>query len=303
MKTILKIIGIVLAVICSICLLVSLLVTHSIFAASDILSDNRTDKILKSLDMNYILKDEDDNKTTIYRKIDKIAGDLELTEEDKVKIVNSNGFKTIFAAFIDGAKSSYIYGETEYVLSEIDIVNLVNINLDDMLKDVSVEIPLETREKLREKTIGELSKIASDLPSSISLYRNYSYLKYVRDIFDIKLKLEAIGVIAGLILLTILFTWGIGRGLKYSGITIMISSLLVILFGGFIILVFSYVLKNISLFANYVSLLKPTLKEIGLVFVSNGIIGLGISIIMLVVASIISQRKEKRLEQGTILAN
>ncbi len=303
MKTVLKIIGIVLAVICSICLLASLLVTHSIFAASDILSDNRTDKILKSLDMNYILKDEEDNKTTLYRKIDKIAGDLELTEEDKIKIVHSNGFKAIFEAFIDGAKSSYIYGETEYVLSEIDIVNLVNINLDDMLKDVSVEIPLETREKLREKTIDELSKIASDLPSSISLYRNYSYLKYVRDIFDIKLKLEAIGVIAGLILLTILFTWGIGRGLKYSGITIMISSLLVILFGGFIILVFSYVLKNISSFANYVSLLKPTLKEIGLVFVSNGIIGLGISIIMLVVASIISQRKEKRLEQGTILAN
>ncbi len=303
MKTVLKIIGIVLAVICSICLLASLLVTHSIFAASDILSDNRTDKILKSLDMNYILKDEEDNKTTLYRKIDKIAGDLELTEEDKIKIVHSNGFKAIFEAFIDGAKSSYIYGETEYVLSEIDIVNLVNINLDDMLKDVSVEIPLETREKLREKTIDELSKIASDLPSSISLYRNYSYLKYVRDIFDIKLKLEAIGVIAGLILLTILFTWGIGRGLKYSGITIMISSLLVILFGGFIILVFSYVLKNISSFANYVSLLKPTLKEIGLVFVSNGIIGLGISIIMLVVASIILQRKEKRLEQGTILAN
>ena len=101
MKTVLKIIGIVLAVICSICLLVSLLVTHSIFAADDILSDNRTDKILKSLDMNYILKDEEDNKTTLYRKIDKIAGDLELTEEDKIKIVHSNGFKAIFEAFIE----------------------------------------------------------------------------------------------------------------------------------------------------------------------------------------------------------
>ena len=65
--------------------------------------------------------------------------------------------------------------------------------------------------------------------------------------------LQLLGVIVLAVVLISVFTWGIGSGLKFSGITTLISSILIIFLGLFVLTVSSYILNNISMFHNYIS--------------------------------------------------
>ncbi len=303
MKGVLKTIGSILAFILCVGMLIAELTVSLAFSINNLSSDAKIDEMLGKLNMNYMLRDENDNETPAYKRINRVFRDAELTEADEEKIVNSRAFKKLLKLLVVGVKETYLYGEKDVVLTRFGASDLVDSNLDEVLTSLSVSFNLSEREKIYNSTKDELYRVSDDLSSLAKSYHEHSYSKYIKYILDMSTILKLLGVIVLAVVLISVFTWGIGSGLKFSGITTLISSILIIFLGLFVLTVSSYILNNISMFHNYISLLRPIIKEVGLVFISSGLISLGVSIVMLVIANIFIQNKEKRIRQGTLFAS
>ena len=218
-------------------------------------------------------------------------------------LVNSTGFKNIIKELAMGIRNKYIYNSKEYALYQEEIESLVEANIDNMIANTQIKISQEDRNELVKIANNGIYDLVLSLPSMDEAWEKYPQLKYVQMIFDIKTKIAVITSVIVLTLLIALVTWNIGKGLKYSGIITIIVSFLVILTGLVTSFIVSYILRYIPSIEGYLSILKPVLKEIGLVFISNGLITFGVSIIMLILASLIIKKAERKEEQGIILVN
>lgn len=303
MKTVLKIIGGIFAFIFCLVILCVELVGHGVFGLNNVAHEKKMSKIIDSTNISYLLEDEDGNKTKFYKEIEKSTKEINLKENEINGLINSTGFKNILKKIAIGMKEEYIYNSQEYALSEEEITDLVNANIDNMIANINRQISPEDREVLLELAKKKITELVENLPSFDEVRNNYPKLKYTNTLLDIKLKLAIIGAVVILTLLISLVTWSFSTGLKCSGIVTAITSFIVIIVGLIISLVLSYILHNIPTFESYVSVLKSALKEVGLVFIFDGLITLGVSVIMLIIASLLAQKAERKEEQGTILAN
>lgn len=302
MKTFFKIIGGIFAFIFCICILFVELVTHSIFAINTTFSERKINKIIDSVNMNYLLEDEDGIKTPIYKNIIDKTNITNLTEDEIEKIIASQGFKNIIKKIINTNAKNILYGD-QLVITENEIDKLVNDNIDNMISSINKKIDLDTRDLLKDVIKSEVIDVVNNIPDAEKINESYPQIVELKTIFRLSTKIELILTIIVLTILISLFTWSSSNGLKYSGITTMIASFIVILFGLFVAFVFSYVLNTMPDFTNYVSLFKPILKKIGMIFVFGGLTSFGISIIMLIFGNLLAIKAEKKKEQGTILAN
>lgn len=302
MKTFFKIIGGIFAFIFCICILFVELVTHSIFAINTTFSERKINKIIDSVNMNYLLEDEDGIKTPIYKNIIDKTNTTNLTEDEIEKIIASQGFKNIMKKIINTNAKNILHGE-QVVITDEEIDTLVNDNIDNMISSINKKIDLSSRDLLKEVIKNEVKNVVDSIPDAEKINESYPQIVELKTIFRLSTKIELILTIIVLTILISLFTWSSSNGLKYSGITTMIASFIVILFGLFVAFVFSYVLNTMPDFTNYVSFFKPILKKIGMIFVFGGLTSFGISIIMLIFGNLLAIKAEKKKEQGTILAN
>ena len=172
--------------------------------------------------------------TQVIDEMYSLASQFSVSEDVVDKIIDSDVTKEIIGESVGNLTDYVINGKKTKVLSADDIYDLINNNLDDMLKSSDMTLDDGQKEKFLREIKKQLPDIVSVIPTSDEL-SNYSYeLEQVQEIFSNETKvILCICLVISMVIVIVIkrknFEWCINLGvaLLISGLIIMGLALVV----------------------------------------------------------------------------
>lgn len=165
-----------------------------------------------------------------------LASQFSVSEEVVDSIIDSKITKQIIGDAVGDLTDYVINGKEAKAFSEDDVYNLINDNLDDILKASNVSLDDGQKEKFLREIKKQLPDIVEVIPTSESLANsghNFE-INLIQEFFSTKVKvLLCVGLIVSGAIVVIIgrknFEWcaNLGVALLISGLVIMGSSLLI----------------------------------------------------------------------------
>lgn len=223
-----------------------------------------------------------------------LASQFSVSDEVVDSIIDSKITKQIIGEAVGNVTDYVVNGKDTKALSEDDVYNLINDNLDDILKASNVTLDEGQKEKFLREVKKQIPDIVEVIPTSESLVENGygSEIVFVQDVFstNTKIILCVLLVVSGLIVIIIKrknFEW-----CANLGVTLLISSLVILGMGLLMpeFLVDMIGTTDLSLFASSiaVSLSRPIMY--------SGIGILVLSIILLIFYKVMESRSYRKIK-------
>ncbi len=283
-----KIIKTSLAFISTICVSVLLVITTCIFCVSSFANKENITKKMKKTDLlteikkikNSGAKNSNSKLTNAINDMYSLASQFNVDEKVVDAIIDSKITKEIIGDAIGNLTDYAINGKNTKMLSEQDTYNLINNNLDDILKEQNITLTDSQKEKFLREIKKQLPDIIQLVPNSkVLLGTNNNKIKIIQKIFSNKTKvITSILLITSIIIVIILkkenYAW-----LNNISLAFLLSSLVTI---GLSLLLPSIIVTamseaDLSLFVSSLTdfIAKPILY--------SGLITLIISIILFII--------------------
>lgn len=196
------------------------------------------DNIVRSMENTDILKEVKKVKnsgsaegqsgvTQIINEMYSLASQFSVSEEVVDKIIDSKITKEIVGDTVGNLTDYVVNGKETAVLSEDDVYNVINDNLDSILKSSDVSLDDGQKEKFLREIKKQIPDIVEVIPTSEDLLgSNYeNKIEVIQDVFSIKTKVALILClsISGLIVIILKrknFEWcaNLGSAMLISGL-------------------------------------------------------------------------------------
>ncbi len=295
MKSFLKIICKFLTIFLVMILFILHLVTHLSYNLTTISSKDKIQSVIENFDIDKVLVNGDGFKSEIYASLEKMCIDSGFSEQQTYNTLHSKTAK-------------YIIGQVGGLLTETILGNRSNLTIDgvkkilrDNFNTLLIEIDINITEEEKQETLDYFNEYIDNFFTKVLIEENViegeKDLKYIVDIlFSGSYKFILLGSIIVVTGLIALCQFSLIKSLKISGIVTLISSIIMLLIG-ITPLLLSNILINV-IGRNGV-LIVTIIKSLVMTFVINGIIGIIIANVQILVANRI---RDKMLSKKAIIS-
>lgn len=295
--------GIIAVVICIVIFVLEMGI-HVVVDTKGFLSKDNMVKIVKNVDINFLLEDENGHKTDLAKDMYKNAEEAGISSEAIDKLINSNSFREAIGKYVGSSVESIIYGTDVEKPTADDIVKIVEDNMDIIYKVAAKEGKTLTNAD-KEEILSEIRKgapeIIDELPDISSELKadDEEAIEIVQNVYDSKYLLLAIGAIIVLAGLIALLRFNLYSWMMWISIPTIISSIIFIGFS-FVPSVIITILETTDVSKNIIDFVaNDILSSLFTRFLISGIIGLVISIVLIVFYSIINKKKKHKVVDQT----
>ena len=246
----------------SLLFLIVLFIFSILTATSKFLTTKNITKIVKNTNYTELYKDKDGNDTEMISGFKRVLTKSGLKEDTADKVVNSEPTKEFIGTFIGNSIENMIKGKEEKVLTDEDVVDLVNSNIDLIEKEEEITLDKKTKQQILDTVKDNSYMLTQSMPSSKEIISKTGNDKLndlifmVNVLFSSKTKNIFIITLSVLAFLIFLLRYKYLRFLKSLGIPVIIN--------GILLIIISYFLKDTltTFILNSSSLFKVVFKPI-----------------------------------------
>lgn len=283
MKNFLKIIGKCFAVIFTLILFILHITTQISFNLTSITSKDKIKSVVENFDVDKVLINDDGTKSEVYLGLEDACINSGFTEQQTYNALHSKTAKSIIGQ-IGGELTETLLGDRTNLT--IDKVKKI---FSDNFNTLLIEIGVNITEEEKQETLGYIDDYIDKMFTKVLIEENVingeKNLKYVVEVlFSSQYKLILLGLIVVVTGIIALCKYSLIKALKISGIVTLISSIIMLIIG-LLPLVLSNVFVNV-LGQNAV-LIISIVKSLTITIIINGIIGIILGNIQIIVANYI----------------
>lgn len=255
--------------------------THLSFNFSTISSKDKIQSVIEKFDVDQVLVNEDGSKSEIYKSLEKVCIDSGLTEQQAYNALHSETAKSIIGQ-IGGELTETILGNRSNLTMD-GVKKILRDNFNSLLIEIDVNVMEEEKQEILSYVNEYADKFFTKILVEENVIEGEKNLKYIVNVlFSSSYKFILLGLIIVVTGLIALCKFNLIKALKISGIVTLISSIFMLLIG-----IAPLLLSNIliDIIGRNGILIVSIIKSLVMTFIINGIMGIIIANIQILIAN------------------